>query len=217
MLEDLDSFADSIRQGLDQQDQAREQAFGLSRQIIRAASMAIKAIHRQEREAAHERLAECRELVHQMQEALAATPSLRYGGFVGDAEKEYAEAAMTIACIERSPLPGPQELGVDGAAWLNGLAEAGGEFRRHVLDSIRDDDLEEGMAFLAAMQEAYDSLMGFDYPSAIDRGLRGRTDALRGMLERTRGDLTSALRQARLEQRLREVEESLSTREAEGT
>jgi translin len=212
MFEKLESISDSIRADLDQQDDARETAFDLSRKVIRAASGAIKAVHRKESESAHERLEECRAMVEQMQGALADTPNLRFGGFVGDAEKEYAEAALTIACIMREPIAGPAELGVDGAAWLNGLAEAGGEFRRHCLDAIRDDDLEEAEQFLAAMQEIYDTLMGFDYPSAIDRGLRGRSDALRGMIERTRGDLTTALRQARLEKKLREVEESLSGR-----
>jgi translin len=211
MLGDLDNMCDSIRTEFDRQDHAREQAFGLSRQVIRAASMAIKSIHRREVEAAAERLAECGKLVGQMLAALVEAPNLRYGGFVGDAEKEYAEAAQTIACITGASLPRPEELGIDGAAWLNGLAEAGGEFRRHVLDSIREGNLPEAERFLEAMEEAYYALLGFDYPSAIDRGLRGRCDALRGMIERTRGDLTNALRQARLEQRLRGLEEGLGS------
>ena len=209
MLNGLEQICENMRQGLDGQNRAREQAFGLSRQVIRAASIAIKSIHRRQVEEAHAHLQECGELNAQMLGAVSGTPNLRWGGFVGDAEKEYAEAAQTIACITGEPLPGPGELGIDGVAWLNGLAEAGGEFRRHVLDSIRTDDLESAERFLAAMQEVYDALMGFDYPGAIDRGLRGRCDNLRGMIERTRGDLTNALRQARLEQRLREVEEAL--------
>lgn len=174
--------------------------------MIRTASRAIKSVHRKEYEQAHQCLQECGELVHEMLAALEKTPGLRYGGFVGDAEKEYAEAALTIACIEGREIVGPEELGIDGVTWLNGLAEAGGEFRRHVLDAIREDDLEGSERFLAAMEETYYALMGFDYPAAIDRGLRGRCDALRGMLERTRGDLTNALRQARLEKRLREAD-----------
>jgi translin len=207
LLSKLEEICEQIRGDFDRQDRAREQAFGLSRQVIRAASMAIKSIHRREIEQAQEMLAECGRLVGEMQAALAETPNLRYGGFVGDAEKEYAEAAQTIACITGAPLPSPADLGVDSASWLNGLAEAGGEFRRHVLDSIREGGLEEAERFLEAMEEAYYALMGFDYPGAIDRGLRGRCDALRGMLERTRGDLTNALRQARLEERLRGMEE----------
>jgi translin len=206
MLTGIDEIGEQIRAELDCQDEAREKAYPLSRQVVRAASMAIKSIHRGENAEARARLAECQRLTGDMVAALADTPSLRYGGFVGDAEKEFVEAAITIACIEGERLPDPVALGVDGASWLNGLAEAGGEFRRHVLDLIRESDLEEAERFLTAMEEAYFALMGFDYPSAIDRGLRGRCDNLRGMVERTRGDLTNALRQARLEERLRELD-----------
>lgn len=206
MLTGIDEIGEQIRLELNRQDLARETAYTLSRQVVRAASLAIKSIHRREHEEAQARLAECRRLTAEMIGALADTPSLRYGGFVGDAEKEFVEAAITIACIEGQPIPGPRELGVDGASWLNGLAEAGGEFRRHVLDLIREGDLEGAEGFLQAMEEAYFALMGFDYPSAIDRGLRGRCDNLRGMVERTRGDLTNALRQARLEERLRDLD-----------
>jgi translin len=206
MLTGIEQIGEQIRAELDRQDAAREQAYTLSRQVVRAASMSIKSIHRREHEEARARLAECRRLTAEMLGALAETPGLRYGGFVGDAEKELVEAAITIACIEGEAPPGPTELGVDGAAWLNGLSEAGGEFRRHVLDLIRESNLDDAERFLTAMEEAYFALMGFDYPSAIDRGLRGRCDNLRGMVERTRGDLTNALRQARLEQRLGELE-----------
>lgn len=206
MLTGIEEIGEVIRAELDRQDVARERAYTLSRQVVRAASMAIKSIHRRENAEAHTRLTECRRLVSEMLGAVADTPSLRYGGFVGDAEKECVEAAITIACIEGDSIPGPSDLGVDGASWLNGLAEAGGEFRRHVLDLIREGDLENAEGFLGAMEEAYFALMGYDYPSAIDRGLRGRCDNLRGMVERTRGDLTNALRQARLEQRLGELE-----------
>ncbi len=206
MLTGIDEIGEQIRVELDRQDQAREEAYTLSRQVVRAASMAIKSVHRREYEEAQRRLGECRRLTAEMGEALGNTPSLRYGGFVGDAEKEFAEAAITIACIEGQRIPGPGDLGVDGASWLNGLAEAGGEFRRHVLDLIREGDLEDAERFLEAMEETYYALMGFDYPSAIDRGLRGRCDNLRGMVERTRGDLTNALRQARLEERLRDLD-----------
>ena len=154
-------------------------------------------------------MAETREITAQMIEAVADHPRLRHGGFVADAEKEYAEAAITCAVIAGDPLPTPEALQIDYAPWLNGLAEAGGEFRRHVLDLIREDRAEEAEDYLDAMDEIYRVVMGFDYPNAISYGLRGRSDALRGMVERTRGDLTNALRQSRVEKRLVEFERKL--------
>ncbi len=209
MLSGLKQICEQVVASFDKQDSAREEAYGLSRQIVRVASNCIRSVHRQENEAARELLAEARELTGRMIAAMANQPRLRFGGFVGDAEKEYAEAAITYAVIGGEPLPTPDELEIDYAPWLNGLAEAGGEFRRHILDLIREDRPDEAEEYLDVMDEIYHSIMGFDYPNAISYGLRGRSDALRGMLERTRGDMTNALRQARLEQRLAEFEERL--------
>ena len=173
------------------------------------ASTTIKTIHREKISEARQLLQETAGLTAEMLAVLEDTPALRHGGFVGDAEKEYAEAAITLAVITGEPLPAPEELGIDYAPWLNGLAEAGGEFRRHILDLIRQDGLDRAEEFLSTMDEIYHTIIGFDYPNAISLGLRGRGDALRGMVERTRGDLTNALRQAHLEQRLTEFDEKL--------
>ena len=175
--------------------------------MVRNASVTIKSVHREQISEARGLLAETAGLTAEMLAALADTPELRYGGFVADAEKEYAEAAITLSAVTGEPLPTPEELQVDYAPWLNGLAEAAGEFRRHILDLIRQDELDRAEQFLLAMDEIYHVIIGFDYPNAISLGLRGRGDALRGMRERTRGDLTNALRQARLERRLAEFDD----------
>ena len=57
------------------------------------------------------------------------------------------------------------------------------------------------------MDEVYGILVTVDYPDAITRGLRRTTDMVRGVLERTRGDLTMAVRQQRLETTLKEFED----------
>lgn len=176
---------------------------------MRVASSCIRSVHRKEEEKARELLTEAGELTSQMITAFSDHPRLRFGGFVGDAEKEYAEAATTYALINGEVLPTPDELKIDYAPWLNGLAEAGGELRRHVLDLVREGQPEKAEQFLDAMEEIYRTIMGFDYPNAISYGLRQRSDALRGMVERTRGDLTNALRQAHLEQLLADFEQKL--------
>jgi translin len=133
------------------------------------------------------------------QEALAPFPSLAASGPLHDAAKEYAEARLTAAMVDGSPLPAPTELGVPAAAWLNGLAEAASELRRHILDRLRGGDLSRGEALLAVMDEAYGLLVTMDYPDAVSGGLRRTTDALRAVLERTRSDLTTTLLQSRLQ------------------
>jgi len=177
---------------------------------VQSASTTIKQVHRGEFEEARRSLAETARLNAQMRDAVAASPEIGYGGFVADGSREYAEAAIVLALIGGEALPGPDDLGVDPTAWLNGLADVAGELRRHVLDLIRQAQVDEAESFLNAMDEVYQTIMGFDYPNAVTYGLRGRSDAVRGMVERTRGDLTNALRQARLEQRMAEMEEKLS-------
>ncbi len=206
-VEQLAAIAERIHATFARKDAAREKAFALSRQVVREAAATIKTVHRGDLEQARAGLARTGALVQEMLQAVADTPDLRFGGFVGDAEKEYAEAAITLAAVAGDPLPTPEELKIEQAPWLNGLAEAGGEFRRHVLDLIRQDQPERAEAFLELMDDIYHCILGFDYPNAISLGLRGRADALRGMIERTRGDLTNALRQARLERRLARLSE----------
>jgi translin len=119
-------------------------------------------------------------------------------GFLHDAEKEYAEARLTQAMVDGSPLPGAAELDVGVPAWLNGLAEAASELRRHLLDRLRQGELDRAESLLGVMEDAYDMLVTIDYPDAITAGLRRTVDALRGVLERSRGDVTTATVQARL-------------------
>ena len=59
------------------------------------------------------------------------------------------------------------------------------------------------------MDEIYSLLVTVDFPDAITKGLRRQTDVLRGVLERTRGDLTTAVRQEKMQAALRRVEERL--------
>jgi translin len=126
---------------------------------------------------------------------------LYWAGYVQDAQKEIAEAHLVSALIQDENLPTPDDIGVESAPYLNGLAEAASELRRYALDRIRggsDADMAEAERVLRAMDDVYTSLITVDFPDAVTGGLRRTTDALRAVLERTRGDLTLTLRQAEL-------------------
>ena len=177
---------------------AREIGLAASRRTIRASGLSIRAVHRGHDDDAAARLAEARAAIVEAQEALAPHPAIAHAGFLHDAEKEYAEAALTAALVRGEALPGPDALGVAGPAWCNGLAEAASELRRHLLDRLRAGELEEAERLLAAMDDVYDLLVTIDFPDALTGGLRRTTDALRAVLERTRSDLTLTLVQSRL-------------------
>jgi translin len=188
-----------VRQELDAANRAREVAIPACRRTIRACGSSIRAVHLLRPQEARRLAEEAGEALRVAQEALAPYPSLVGSGPLHDAGKEYAEARLTAAMVGDEPLPSPEDLHVSAAAWLNGLAEAASELRRHLLDRLRQGELSRGEGLLAVMDEAYGLLVTMDYPDAISGGLRRSTDALRAVLERTRGDLTTTLLQSRLQ------------------
>ena len=188
---------------------AREGALRLSRDVIRSSANSIRATHRGEFDQARELLTTVAGLVQEIERVLEGHAWVYYAGFVEDAQKEYVEARATLAFAEGTRLVGPEELGVGPAPYLNGLAEAAGELRRLILDDLRRDDFSRCEHLLELMDEVYSILVSMDFPEAVTRGLRRNTDMVRGVLERTRADLTVALRQRRLEQRLATFHEAL--------
>jgi translin len=194
---------------MDQTNKARETALATSRSLIRQCANAIRAIHRQEWDGARTLLDEAGVTADELRARLVEHPAILHAGYTQDALKEYAEARLTYAMVRDEPLPGPAAIAVAPAAYLNGLAEAASELRRFILDGLRHGDVSTGERLLAAMDDVYSLLVTVDYPDAVTSGLRRTTDALRAVLERTRGDLTAALRQDQLMSALAQVEARL--------
>lgn len=190
---------------LDAMHAAREQAVNSGRQVIRISANAIRALHRDDVAAATELLDAAATMLQGMRESTATHQGVYWAGYVQDAMKEYAEAAITGAILQGRPLPTPAALDVEDGPYLNGLAEAASELRRDCLDALRGHDTARAERLLERMDAVYASLVTVDYPEAITGGLRRRTDQLRAVLERTRGDVTLAIRQDRLEQALRDA------------
>jgi len=209
LTDNLESVADRIRQSFSAKDAAREKVLPLSREVIRHCSRAIRAVHRHEFEQAKELLQSARSLLNEVEQTVTIYSEFRNTGFVRDAQKEFAEGSITLALVAGERLPEPDELGVDPAAYLNGLGEAVGELRRYLMDSMRKGDLSRGEELLSAMDDIYNILVTMDFPDAITGGLRRTTDMVRGVLERTRSDLTLVIRQKDLEERLGKFEGNL--------
>ena len=201
----LDTISERIRAAFDARSAARDRTLVLSREIIRTSANTIRAAHRGELERAREMLRGAHDAVSQMRAALVDHPDIYGAGYVHDCQKELAEAAGFLALISGEELPEPEALGVEFPAYLNGLGEAIGELRRFALDRMRVGDLQRAESLLAAMDEIYYVLVTMDYPDALTGGLRRTTDASRGIIEKTRGELTVALRQDDLRRALRDA------------
>lgn len=199
---DLQSISAEFRKSFDRTMEAREIALSSARAAIRSSANAIRAIHRGESDAAERLLVEARGALDRGEEATAEQPAVRWAGFLHDAQKEYAEARLTRAIVEREELPTPEDLRVTVPAFLNGMAETIGELRRTVLDRLRQGDVGRAEELLGTMDEMYYVLVTMDYPDAITGNLRRWTDVARGIIEKTRGDLTAALGQRDLREAL---------------
>lgn len=206
LTDNLDSIAEQIRLDFSAKDAAREKALPLFRDAIRHCSQAIRAVHRQEFAQAKELLQSARNLIAEAEQAVATYSEFSHSGFIRDAQKEFAEGSIILALVTGEQLPEPAELGVGAAAYLNGLGEAVGELRRYLLDGMRRGNLSRGEELLLAMDDIYNVLVTMDFPDAITSGLRRTTDMVRGVLERTRSDLTLVMRQKDLENRLEKFE-----------
>lgn len=207
--EALAGVVDAITREMETFSGVRDDMLVRSRSLIRDCAHSIRAMHRHELDGAERMLAAARQDARAMVEPLAAHPDLYHSGSTQDALKELVEAHLLYAFITDGPLVTPEELGVTGATYLKGLTEAATEMRRFALDLMRQDRVEEAATYLERMDEIYSLLVTVDFPDAITKGLRRQTDVLRGVLERTRGDLTTAVRQEKMQAALRRVEERL--------
>lgn len=209
MPHDIDAIGQTALEHLAQKHAARELALPKSRAAIRYCANSIRAVHRHEYGKATELRTQAAALLVEMAADLHDHQDIYYAGFVQDAQKEYTEAVTFAALAQKHPLPPPDDLSVGYAAYLNGLAEAVGEMRRFLLDQLRRGNFNDCETYLNYMDDIYALLTTIDFPDAITGGLRRTTDATRGILEKTRGDLTAAVSQAELQSSMQALRQEL--------
>ncbi len=207
-MNNLEQICETIRLDLEERNAARDKAIVLSRQLVRHCSESIRAIHRREWDLADQKLERVKTGAEELKSIVKGFPDLYHTGYTQDALKEVAEAHITLAIVKGEPLPSSADLGIESSTYLKGLGEAATELRRFILDIMRraDGHSDEAERLLLAMDDIYDQLVTFDFPDALTHGLRRQTDVVRGVLERTRGDLTQSLRQQNLQRALSNFE-----------
>ncbi|MBL8080368.1 MAG: haloacid dehalogenase [Anaerolineales bacterium] len=210
----LEAITEQIRKVFDARTSARDLALAQARQLTRACSLAIRAVHRDEVDTMKTHLEEARQLADTLRSSLAQYPDLFYAGYTQDALKEFVEANVTCSLIRNEPLQTPEDLLVDPSTYLNGLAEVVGELRRRTLDILRHGYSQEAERLLGIMDEIYSVLVTMDYPDAITNGLRRQTDLARGIIEKTRGDITFSLRGEHLEKSIGKLIDQLNSDQA---
>lgn len=177
---------------LETQHTAREEMLVISRKVIQNSSRSIRCTHRGELETAQSLNEKSEELLQSCREKLSKFPGMAANSMFYDAQKEYVESCVLLSLISGSKTATMEELEVEPAAWINGIVEAASELRRTVLDLLRSSNMERASELLEVMDDAYSMAITIDYPDALTHGLRRTTDAFRAVLERTRGDVTTA-------------------------
>jgi translin len=207
-MTNLNEIAESIRAEMEAINAARDKAIVQSRELIRHCSECIRAIQRSEWDDVEQKLKIVQARADELRAVIHGYAELYHSGYTQDALKEVVEAHITYAIIHNHPLPTRAELNVEGSTYLLGMGEAATELRRFILDIMRrsDGDIAEAERLLEWMDDIYGQLIAFDFPDALTHGLRRQTDIVRGVLERTRGDLTSSLQQQRLQDALKDFE-----------
>ncbi|MBN2047198.1 MAG: haloacid dehalogenase [Anaerolineaceae bacterium] len=214
-LENLSEITDNIRNSFEARTRARDHALERSRSMTRLSAHAIRAIHREEFDLASAKIAEAREIMRTLVGIRDTHPDIYFSGYTQDAVKEYVEANLTLALVRDEELPSPEDLMAEDAAYMRGMAEAATEMRRRALDILRRGYNDEVERLLQCMDDIYTELVTFDYPDAVTYGLRRQTDLVRGVLERTRGDLTLSLRQHHLTETMEKLLNRLDEIESE--
>ena len=200
--DEVAAAGEAAREALEAKHKAREVTLAASRSAIRSCASAIRAVHRREFNVARELIAEAAAYLLEADFALEGHDDVRYAGFLHDAKKEFAEANLTLAFVAGNALPVADELRVEVQAYLHGMTEAASELRRQVLDCLRREEVDVAESLLGTMDDVYGVLVTIDYPEALTAGLRRATDALRAVIERTRGDVTNAIVAARVKDAL---------------
>lgn len=210
----ISEITDRIRNNYKNKDAAREAALVISRDVVRECRTAMFSIHKGDFANASQLIESSGKVLQNMNSLLEDYPDLYHSGFVEHAQQEFVECSVVYTLLHNdadvNSIPEPEELSVEHSAYLNGLGDVSGELRRHILDLIRKDRQEEGEKYLLAMETIHTCLMVFDFPDAMIRGLRHKTDTTRSLIERTRGDLTTAMRQHKLERAMKEFEQKLN-------
>lgn len=209
----LEEISAKIRENFEAKDSVREDGLKISREIVRECRTATFALHGQDFEKANNSIEAAGKALEKLEILFKGYADIYYAGYVEHAQQEYSEVSVLRSLLkeegESKNLPSPDELRVEYAAYLNGLGDVVGELRRHVLDLIRRDSFEKAEVFLGIMEDIHATLMDFDYPDAITKGLRRKTDVSRGLIEKTRGDVVNAISQKKLESAMLNLESRL--------
>jgi len=203
-MNNLGSIIDKIGKHIDEKDQIREQTLRYSRTIIIHCRKAIHQIHQEQYEQAIDLINQASTVHTQLQTATANHPDIAHAGYVENATQEYVEAQCFYQIMQEEELPDPDSLNTSYASYIQGLCDVIGELRRKTLDTILEGESQQAHHYLTIMQELYEAINQFEYPSGL-LPIKRKQDIARSLVEKTRGELAVASSEQRIECRTDEL------------
>ncbi|MCK5774245.1 MAG: hypothetical protein KAH57_10700 [Thermoplasmata archaeon] len=173
---------------LDEEDDLRERAYSLSRELIRECRSSISKMVRSGKGGD---LKGPFEVGGKLNSILDRHYLFRYN-FIEDGFTELAEAVILSRTLDGKELPLPEEVNLSPRAYILGVCDAVGELRRVALNNLIAGDVDRARAVYDQMKELSSLIEGFVYPSGMIQ-LKKKQDMVRGVVDRTGGELSSAL------------------------
>jgi translin len=199
-MKNLDKIVDKIEKSIDGKDRIREKALHSSREIIIGCRKAIQSIHQKSMKSANSNIKKASTKLQDLYGLTKPHPDLYHAGFVENAAQELVEASCFYNIMQGKDLPDPDEIQTTYSSYLLGLCDLVGELRRTALDSIRTGKSKQADNYLDMMEEIYDVIIRFDYPSGL-LPIKKKQDMVRNLIEKTRGELAVATCERRIEYR----------------
>lgn len=205
MLEDL------VRRAAEElrlREQAIDEVMARARRARVQSKQAIQQIHVGSMDEAQSKLGEVAEILRVMKEFIGERAELGCFDAVRAALQEYSEARILHGIVSSGTFPTPEEVGVPIDTYMLGLGDVPGELRRQFLDALRLGDLETAEARLDTMEGIYLGLVSMEEGPLL-KGLRRKMDIARGVIERTRSELTAEVGRRRLSESVKRLSEKL--------
>lgn len=214
MMNNLDAIVNKIEKHIDDKERKRETAIRNSRTIIICSRKSIQHMHQGHFGEAEELLARSSTIIKELYEAIKLYPDLGTAGFVDNAAQEFVEAQCFFNILQGKNLPDPDEIQITYTSYLEGLCDVIGELRRKVLDTLINGEFKDAHQYLIIMEDIYDAIIRFDYPSSLVP-IKRKQDIARNLIEKTRGELSVASCEQRLECRAEEFRKIFNERSKE--
>jgi len=207
-LATLKALLKEVKEELTEKDRVRENAQQNMRKVTSLSKQSILLMHQKKYDKARKLIETAKEIISKLQDLAKEYPDLVYTGMFSAALQEYAEANIFQGLIQEGRFVTPSEISVPAVDYVLGLADVIGEYRRLVLDAVREGDAEKGEEYLKIMDDIYIELMAMDEAYMLVSGLRRKCDIARRIIETTRGDVTQEVRRKSLEDYLKQFEQA---------